>query len=227
MMLPTRPKISVVMPCRNNAAYAGEAVESILAQTLPVHEIIFVDDASTDDSAEAARRAFSCITVIRGVYGSCAAARNAGLAIATGDALAFLDADDVWPPRSLEARFGAMQSAGADIGFGRVRQTWLEANEDAKPIGPEMVGRLAGSMLVARPVFDLVGVFDDRFQVSEAIDWMARATDAGVTMASCPDLVLYRRVHHTNTMRLTENVHRLPLQALRTIVARRSAPRVA
>lgn len=219
----TAPSISVIVPCHDNGPFVAAALESVLAQTLPVRQIVFVDDACTDDSVAIARRVSPGLIVVHGRYGTCGAARNAGLTHATGELIAFLDADDVWPPDSLAARYAAMQANAAVISFGRVRQTWLDTGEDAKRVGPEMVGKLAGSMLIRREVFDRVGVFDETLKVSEAIDWTARAIDAGVSMASCEDLVLYRRVHRTNTMRLTENVNRLPLKALRTIVARRAS----
>lgn len=216
------PKISVIMPCHDNGPYVAEAIASVFAQTLPAYELIFVDDACADDSAVIAARFGSRVKMVRGRFGSCGAARNGGIVHASGEYLAFLDADDAWTENSLAARFAAMTAAKAELCFGRVRQTWLDVGEAAKPVGPEMVGRLAGSMLVARAAFDRVGLFDGTLKTSEAIDWAARAADMGVVMTSCPDLVLFRRVHASNTMRITENVNRLPLKALRTIVARRA-----
>ena len=217
------PEVSVVVPCHNNGRFVAAAIESILGQSLPVSQIVFVDDRCSDDSVAEARRVSERIAFVHGRFGSCAAARNAGLAIATGDLIAFLDADDAWPPESLAARVAVLNETDAGICYGRVRQTWLDVGALAKPIGPEMIGRLAGSMLVKREVFDLVGEFDENYRVSEAIEWTARAVDAGIPMASCQDLVLYRRVHERNTMRVTEGVARLPLRALRTIVARRAS----
>lgn len=216
------PRISVIVPCRNYGAFLGEAIESVLSQSLPVHQIVFVDDASTDNSVEVARSFERRIELVHGRFGTCGAARNAGLERATGEYIAFLDADDAWPPHSLAARFDALRAASATICFGRVRQTWLGVDPTARQIGPEMAGRLAGSMLVARPVFADAGVFDESLQVSETIEWASRAVDAGATITACQELVLYRRVHAANMMRVTENVNRLPLKALRSIVARRA-----
>lgn len=94
------PRFSVVIPAFNAAATLARAIESVRAQTWPAHEIIVVDDGSTDATAEVARR-FADVRLIRQANSGVSVARNAGAAAASGDWLAFLDADDSYAPDRL------------------------------------------------------------------------------------------------------------------------------
>jgi hypothetical protein len=91
------PRFSVVIPAFNAAATLARAIGSVRAQSWPVHEIIVVDDGSTDDTAEVAGP-FNGVRLIRQKNSGVSVARNAGAAAATGDWLAFLDADDWYAP---------------------------------------------------------------------------------------------------------------------------------
>lgn len=94
------PRFSVVIPAFNAAATLAHAIESVRAQTWPAHEIIVVDDGSTDATAEVAHQ-FADVRLIRQANSGVSVARNAGAAAATGDWLAFLDADDSFAPDRL------------------------------------------------------------------------------------------------------------------------------
>jgi len=96
------PSFSVILIAYQAAETVGEAVRSALAQTHPAHEVIVVDDGSTDDSASALRPFEGDITLIRKDNGGAASARNVGLAAATGEFVAFLDADDRFHPKRIE-----------------------------------------------------------------------------------------------------------------------------
>lgn len=96
------PAISIIIPAYKAARTIGRAIDSVLAQTLPAHEILVVDDGSPDDLAEVVERDFGDrVTLIRKSNGGAASARNAGIDRATGDFIAFLDADDYWEPNKL------------------------------------------------------------------------------------------------------------------------------
>src|SRR5262245_41316998 len=99
-------RISVIIPVYNHVAYLPEALESVIRQTCPASEIIVVDDGSEDGSAEAAER-FSGVRVFRQAHAGIAAVRNVGVRRARGDLIAFLDADDRWPPHKLRAQIEA------------------------------------------------------------------------------------------------------------------------
>jgi glycosyltransferase involved in cell wall biosynthesis len=108
--------VSVVIPCYNSKRFLEESVASIAAQTVPVNEIIIVDDASTDDSYELAceldaRYSDVDIVVRRNPenFGP-GRSRNVGIAAASGDYVAFLDADDIWLPDKMERQLGFLHA---------------------------------------------------------------------------------------------------------------------
>ena len=99
------PLLSVVIPVWNRRRLVGEAIDSALGQRPGEVEVIVVDDASTDGTAdEVARRYGSRVRLLRmSRRGGPARARNAGAGAATGELLGFLDSDDVWLPGKLDA----------------------------------------------------------------------------------------------------------------------------
>jgi GT2 family glycosyltransferase len=99
--------VSVVIPCRNQAHYLGEAISSVLAQTHPELELTVVDDGSDDNTFEVASR-YPGVRCLRQQNRGVAAARNAGLAASRGDFAVFLDADDRLLPRALEVGMNAL-----------------------------------------------------------------------------------------------------------------------
>lgn len=95
-------KISVVIPSYGQAEYLEEAIQSVLSQTSEAHEVIVVDDGSTDGSLEIAKRYEPRVKVISQINKGLASARNTGIMNATGDYIFFLDADDKMLPNCLK-----------------------------------------------------------------------------------------------------------------------------
>jgi len=100
-------KVSVIIPAYNAAAHVREAIDSALAQTHQDTEVIVVDDSSTDDTPAILLSYGDRLVVRRQPNAGVAAARNHGAQLATGDWLAFLDADDVWAPVKIEEQLAA------------------------------------------------------------------------------------------------------------------------
>ena len=109
-------KFSVVIPCRNAARYIQGAIESVSSQTLQPIEVILIDDGSTDDSIEIAKRVLPDIKILQSNHRNGAGTRNVGIEAAKGDWIAFLDADDIWYSDHLE-RASALLAGSSDVGF--------------------------------------------------------------------------------------------------------------
>ncbi|AHK20218.1 glycosyl transferase [Yersinia similis] len=98
-------KISVVIPCYNAEKTIINAIESVVKQSYPIFEIICVDDLSTDNTVKLVKNKFSDVIVIENrVNGGPAKSRNVGMEVATGDFIAFLDADDIWYPNKISVQ---------------------------------------------------------------------------------------------------------------------------
>ncbi len=96
-------RFSVIIPAYNAEKTIERAIRSVLAQTYPPHEVIIIDDYSSDKTVEIARAFYSAVTVyaLKENKGpSCA--RNTGWDHASGDYIAFLDADDIWHKDKLQ-----------------------------------------------------------------------------------------------------------------------------
>lgn len=135
---PRRPAVSIILPTYNRAAFLPQAFASIRAQTFTDWELIVVDDGSTDHTrelvGELARDWPQPVRYVRqenqGAYG----ARNIGLDLATGDAIAFFDSDDLWLPHHL-ADCAAALAAHPDVDwvYGSSRMIELETGRVIEP----------------------------------------------------------------------------------------------
>src|SRR5690349_24044687 len=94
-------RVSVVIPCYNQARYLGQAIESVLAQTRPACQIIVVDDGSVDETVQVATR-YDFVQCLSQPNQGQGAARNVGLAHVTGNYVVFLDSDDRLLPHAFE-----------------------------------------------------------------------------------------------------------------------------
>ena len=108
--MPSPPLVSVVVTCYNRQAYLAQALDSIIAQRCSDCEIVLVDDGSSDASARIAaeyvERHRDRLRYHRQANQGAAAAKNAGVRLAAGRYLAFLDSDDLWTPDKLQVQLG-------------------------------------------------------------------------------------------------------------------------
>jgi teichuronic acid biosynthesis glycosyltransferase TuaG len=111
-------KVSIIVPCFNASEYIAETIYSVVNQTYPLWELIIIDDCSSDNSCEIIRTFLDKDERIRLVEldvnsGRPAVPRNIGCTLATGEYIAFLDADDIWHRQKLELQLGFMKQNGA------------------------------------------------------------------------------------------------------------------
>jgi glycosyltransferase involved in cell wall biosynthesis len=197
----SRPLVSVVLPVRNGERFLGEALDSVLTQEYEPLELIVVDDGSTDRSGDIARACGA--HVIRQESEGLSGARNAGIAAAHGELIAFIDADDVWLPGKVERQVEYLLEH-RDIGF--VYSSWTILLEPGASVPPQFAGDwrrpragyLPSALIVRREVLDQVGLFDPTYAIGEDVDWLARANEAGVRHEVLPDVLVRYRIHEAN-----------------------------
>lgn len=125
-----QPDVSVIMPVYNSRQYLACAIESVLAQTHKSFELILVDDGSTDGCGvicDAYAQKDSRVRVIHKSNGGISSARNAGIAVARGEYLAFCDNDDKYLPNLIQDNYALAKKNDADmIRFKRLKVTYRE-----------------------------------------------------------------------------------------------------
>jgi glycosyltransferase involved in cell wall biosynthesis len=144
-----RPSVSAVIPTHNCARYLPDAIESVLAQSRPADEILVIDDGSTDETEEVLRAYRDRITVLHQAKAGVSAARNAGIAHATGDWIAFLDADDVWESEKLSRQLEALDGDSGFICLHTGYFVFGDVQDRVAPPPPQFLeGRLDAKLLL-------------------------------------------------------------------------------
>lgn len=189
--------ISAVIPTYNRRMEVLRAVDSVLAQTTPVDEIIVVDDGSSDLTAETlAGKYGSAIKVIRQENRGVSAARNHAIRKARGEWIAFLDSDDVWLPTKIEQQTRALAAFGGEFGvnftdnifdgdpdikLSRFQQAGFDGasssgilDDPGKYIVAWRNPFVTSSMLVLRSLLLEIGLFDEALVLGEDLDLMFR-----------------------------------------------------
>src|SRR5262245_48924076 len=115
------PLVSIVIPCFKQGHFLGEAIESVLNQSYPNHEIIVIDDGSPDNTSQVASH-YAGVRLIRQENQGLSAARNRGISESHGEFLVCLDADDRLLPGALESGLTCMsERPESELVFGRYR----------------------------------------------------------------------------------------------------------
>jgi glycosyltransferase involved in cell wall biosynthesis len=201
-------RISTIMAAYNTERYVAQALDSVLAQTLPSDEIIVVDDGSTDGTPEVLRTFATRLRIIRQHNCGPARALNVAIAASVGDALAFLDVDDLWLPNKLEIQSAVLSTEPElEAVFGYMRQfasTDLDAKAVERYIVPDrpQPGLNKNTLLIRRNAFERIGRFDEELKATDFVDWYARAKALGLRWRMLPEVVALRRHHPGNTGRL-------------------------
>jgi glycosyltransferase involved in cell wall biosynthesis len=210
-------RVSVVIPAYNAVAFIDEAVTSALTQTHGDVEIIVVNDGSTDETAQRLAAFGDRIIVHNQVNAGLSSARNSGVRKATGDWVAFLDADDVWLPHKLE-----MQLRVADVPLvysnrfnigGRGELPAIHSDVTPQRQGDVFLALLlegnfmtASSVMMRRDLFERMGGFCEHLKSSEDWDlWVRVAENHGIGCCHEP-LVRYR--FHSGGMSRNHSVMR-------------------
>jgi glycosyltransferase involved in cell wall biosynthesis len=201
-------KVSVIIPTYNRRQYIQNAIDSVLNQTYRDREIIVIDDASTDGTADWIAQTYPDIHLIR-LSQNCGAAgaRNQGLSNATGEFVAFLDSDDRWSPDYLEKQVESLQShtnavisvcpclniVDSDIQYVSENKPW---HGDRKPIRQMLVKPLIITMSVVairRATLATAGYLNESLKIAHDREWYLRLLYDG-DLAWIPDTLVTRFV---------------------------------
>lgn len=193
-MLRHKPRISVIMAVYNCEDYVGMAIESVQAQTFEDWELICVDDASTDDSAEVVERYAASdprIKLIRQPSNrGPAPARNTAIAAAQGEFVAVLDSDDLAPPNRFEVSLEAF-SQTPDLGlvggryyiigpsgdiYERVERPRLDDEQFKTNLKQHTMPVPHSSCMIRRELLASVGGYDERLPAAQDFDMVLRVS---------------------------------------------------
>ncbi len=180
------PTVSVIIPTFNRAAALPRALTSVLSQTVPVDEIIVVDDGSTDGtSALVAQSAWPVRLLAHTQCRGVSAARNAGIAAARSEWIALLDSDDVWLPHKVERQLAA---AARSPSFDVIHSDEVWVRNGRRVNAPHRYTKRGGrifqaclplcaispsTVMVRRRVFAEIGLFDEDLPACEDYDlWL-------------------------------------------------------
>jgi glycosyltransferase involved in cell wall biosynthesis len=189
------PFFSVIIPVYNKEKYVQAAVKSVLNQTFTDFELLLIDDCSNDNSKEAIVKIISNqIKIIEHTENKgLSASRNTGIKNATGNFIAFLDADDEWKPEFLETikslittfpeaqlfatNYEELYSNGVKIinnqKLSKFGNEFLVDDFFSMNLGKPIY--FPGSLCVSKTVFNEIGCFDEKITFSEDIDFNIRA----------------------------------------------------
>jgi glycosyltransferase involved in cell wall biosynthesis len=195
-------QVSVIIPTFNRGWCLREAVDSVLVQDFRTFELIVVDDGSTDETAQILRGYGDSLRVLRQENRGVSASRNAGVAAARGELIAFLDSDDIWLKGKL-ARQVEFFKQHPEMLICQTEELWVK---NGRRVNPGRRHRKRGGMIfepslelclvspsavmLRRELFDRVGLFDERLPACEDYDlWLRVSCRFPVELIETPLIV--------------------------------------
>lgn len=237
------PSVSVIIPSYNAERWIKSTLDSVLAQTYSDIEIIVIDDGSTDDTVSVVSKNYPEIKLISQTNQGVAAARNKGIENASGEWIAFLDADDIWLPNKIRDQFELLatdpeaqmvysswhvwpsQTSSPDPELLCVLQKVTNNTDEFRgPSGwiyPELLEDCyvwTSTVLAKRTLFEHIGKFDTTLKIGEDYDLWLRASQSTKILRVAKPLALYR-IHPTSLTKST------PLENYQAIVINRAISR--
>jgi GT2 family glycosyltransferase len=227
-------RFSVIIPTFNRKAYLLECLETVFGQSYAPHEVIVIDDGSTDGTVEALSAFGGRVQVMQQANAGPGAARNRGAQAATGDYLAFLDSDDLWFPWTLGA-FSALISRhnNPSLLFGRFvdftepdelgQIVWEQPSGSGYPdfLSSHSKGYFcgAGMMVIRRSAFVETLGFEEDFLNAEDHDLALQLGEASGFVSVTRPVTVGHRLHGSNEMTDTGK----SLNGLRRLVRKEKA----
>lgn len=218
--------VSAIIPSYNRRQLLERAINSVLAQTHPVDEIIVVDDGSTDGTAEFIRNKYPQVNTVTCKNKGVSAARNLGTKVAASQWVAFLDSDDEWCPDKIKKQVHFI-AENPNYKIVHTEESWIRYNVpvnipnkykkksgnlffsalDITAIGPSCV-------MIQKDFFDQLGGFDESFRVCEDYElWLRICSKELVGLVDEP--LVYKYAGHTDQL---SNQRELDLWRLKALI---------
>lgn len=208
-MSESQPLVSVIIPSYNYLKYISRCIESAQSQDYPNIELIIVDDGSTDGSFEFLQELNSKIKVIHQSNQGVSIARNRGLLEATGDYIAFLDADDYWDPSKISKQLEVLKQMSADLVYSGINLVSPDGSKITGTLKPHFSGQCApafrrfparavvtlgtSNALFKRSILAKSGLFDPSLSIAADWDFFRRYCDFGKVATLNEELTYYRQ----------------------------------
>ena len=223
--------VSVIIPTYNRIRTLPRALDSVIAQTRPVDEIIVVDDGSSDSTDELVHEHYPEVTLLRQPNMGVSAARNLGIEQATSDWIALLDSDDRWLPTRLESQLKLIELHPGHR-LCHTEEIWIR---DGKRVNQMHKHRKSGghiysqclplcvispsSVLLHRALLDEVGLFDESLPACEDYDlWLRICAREPVLFVETPQIEKHGG-HDDQLSRKHWGMDRFRIQALEKMLA--------
>ncbi len=225
----TTPTVSVIIPTYNRAGMLKEAIDSVLAQDYSDFELIVVDDGSTDETPQILNCYGGKIKPVRQRNQGVSAARNRGIAAASGGVMAFLDSDDLWLPGKLTIQTEFLRST-PDALICQTEEIWIRNSVRVNPrkrhrkySGMIFERSLAlclvspSAVMVRRGLFEKFGLFDESLPACEDYDmWLRVSCRCPVYLIKTP--LIIKRGGHADQLSGQPALDKFRIQAIKKIL---------
>ena len=231
--LRNEPTVSVIIPAYNAAEYIGSALDSVLSQSFTDYEVIVINDGSPDTAQlEEALKPYSAkVVYLKQENRGAAAARNAGLRIARGQFVAFLDADDFWLPDYLMSQINFIESSKADMVYADAEllgdsehsgRTYMQTAPSSGEVSAESLLALRCNVITSgvvgrrQPIIE-VGMFDEAIKRGHDFDLWLRLAKHGVSITYQRKVLLKHRILESSLSGDSASQNQRALKVLDTI----------
>jgi glycosyltransferase involved in cell wall biosynthesis len=223
--------VSVIIPLYNGAQWIESTLQNVLDQRVNPLEIIVIDDGSQDDGAsrveQLALQHPNLIHLYRKPNQGVAHTRNMGVQLAQGNLILLLDQDDLLLPEAIEHHLNVWQ-AEPTAKATRSNEKMMLAEGHSAPswIQKEWLdvikrGSNFSSFIFHRDLFEMVGPFDENYQMASDSDWLSRVKEHGIPFSPVDHLTVIRRIHSTNHSAQVTTAHDELARILHASILRR------
>lgn len=221
--------VSVIIPTYNRGWIIKEAIDSVLAQDYTEFELIVVDDGSTDHTSDVLDSYRNVIKVFSQKNKGVSAARNRGIAEASGQFIAFLDSDDLWLSQKLSVQIEFFNQT-PDVLICQTEEVWIRnglrvnpKKRHKKPSGMifkpslELCLVSPSAVMIQRSLFDRVGEFDETLPACEDYDlWLRISCGFPIHLIDTP--LIIKRGGHDDQLSSMAGLDKFRIKAIEKII---------